>query len=81
MTNTTTLATARAIYPRARPANDDQQSIGQVLRALQRRPARTSYFVATVFSAAWLSAASLWRGPIMPDLTRRFGSGPLSPRR
>src|SRR5579885_1346923 len=27
-------------------ANDDQQSIGQVLQALQRRPARTSYMVA-----------------------------------
>src|ERR1700733_2812685 len=25
-------------------ANDDQQSIGQVLRALQERPPRTSYF-------------------------------------
>ncbi len=38
----------------ARAANDDQQSIGQILHALQRRPARTSYFVATVFSAAWI---------------------------
>src|SRR5262249_51111035 len=30
----------------ARAANDDQQSIGQILQALQRRPARSSYFVA-----------------------------------
>src|SRR5512133_272200 len=30
-----------------RPANDDRESIGQILRTLQRRPARTSYLVAT----------------------------------
>jgi hypothetical protein len=35
-------------------ANDDRQSIGQILQALQRRPARTSYFVAAIFSAAWI---------------------------
>jgi hypothetical protein len=40
--------------PGTRPANDDQQSIGQILHALQQRPARSSYFVATVFSAAWI---------------------------
>jgi hypothetical protein len=40
--------------PGARAANDDQQSIGQILRALQRRPARSSYFFATVFSCAWI---------------------------
>ena len=36
--------------PSARPANDDQQSIGQILQALQRRPARTPYFIAGLFS-------------------------------
>jgi hypothetical protein len=40
--------------PSAAPANDDQQSIGQVLRALQRRPARTPYLIAALFSAAWV---------------------------
>ena len=35
-------------------ANDDQQSIGRILRALQDRPARTSYLVAAMFSAAWV---------------------------
>ena len=35
---------------RLRVANDDQQSIGQILQSLQRRPARTSYFVAAMFS-------------------------------
>jgi len=38
----------------APPANDDQQSIGQVLQALQRRPARTPYALAALFSAAWV---------------------------
>src|SRR5258706_10104029 len=32
-----------------RAANDDRESIGQILRTLQRRPARTSYVTATVF--------------------------------
>ncbi len=40
--------------PGSPAANDDQQSIGQILHALRRRPARSSYFVATVFSAAWI---------------------------
>ena len=37
-------------------ANDDRQSIGQILQAVQRRPSRMSYAAATVFSAAWLVA-------------------------
>src|SRR4051812_7295380 len=37
-----------------RPANDDRESIGQILRTLQRRPARTSYIIATVFAVAWM---------------------------
>src|SRR5580658_8287972 len=45
----------RAAEPQPfRAANDDQQSIGRILRALQDRPARTSYFVAALFSAAWV---------------------------
>src|SRR2546430_15405838 len=39
-----------------RPANDDRESIGQILRTLQRRPARTSYTIATVFAVAWVLA-------------------------
>jgi hypothetical protein len=37
-----------------RAANDDQQSIGQILQVLQRRPNRTPYIVAAVFSGAWV---------------------------
>src|SRR5688500_2503965 len=39
----------------ARPAaNDDRQSIGQILQTLQRRPPRTSYWVASIFALAWV---------------------------
>ena len=37
-------------------ANDDRRSIGQILQAVQRRPSRMSFTVATIFSAAWLVA-------------------------
>ncbi len=51
----TTRLAPRAGDPRVFPvANDDQQSIGQVLQALQNRPARTSYFVAAIFSGVWI---------------------------
>ena len=42
-----------------RAANDDRESIGQILRTLQRRPARTSYFTATVFAGLWVLAGLL----------------------
>src|SRR6266702_162046 len=39
-----------------RAANDDRESIGQILRTLQRRPAHTSYVTATVFAVVWVLA-------------------------
>ena len=38
-------------------ANDDRASIGQILQTLQRRPSRTPYVIAGVFSAAWIVCA------------------------
>src|SRR3984957_2760584 len=38
-------------------ANDDRASIGQILQSLQRRPSRTPYVVAVLFSAAWIVCA------------------------
>src|SRR5262249_20354314 len=35
-------------------ANDDRASIGQILQTLQRKPARTPYTIAAIFSAAWV---------------------------
>src|SRR5262245_20345876 len=39
-----------------RADNDDRESIGQILRTLQRRPAHTSYITATVFAGLWVLA-------------------------
>lgn len=52
----------------ARAANDDQQSIGQILQALQRRPARSSYFVAASFSGAWIIGCLALSLAYMSDL-------------
>ncbi len=40
-----------------RAANDDRETIGQVLQSLQRRAARTPYIVAGLFAAAWVVSA------------------------
>jgi hypothetical protein len=56
-------------------ANDDQQSIGQVLRALQRRPARSSYFAATAFSAAWFVGCLFLLWAFYPDIAAAMGPG------
>ena len=57
----------------ARAANDDQQSIGQVLQALQRRPAHTSYFVAAVFSGAWVIGCLALSWAYLSDLNAALG--------
>jgi hypothetical protein len=41
--------------PSARAANDDRQSIGDLLRGLQLRPARRGYFIASLLSVAWVT--------------------------
>ena len=59
----------------ARAANDDQQSIGQILQALQRRPPRTSYMVAAVFSAAWIVGCLALSWAYLSDLSAAAGPG------
>jgi len=61
--------------PAARAANDDQQSIGQILHALQRRPARSSYFVATAFSAAWIVGCLSLSFAYLSDINAALGPG------
>ena|SRR5207249_1994477 len=39
-----------------RPANDDRESIGSILRLLQQTPSRTSYVLASVFAGVWIVA-------------------------
>jgi hypothetical protein len=59
----------------ARAANDDQQSIGQILQALQRRPARSSYLVAALFSGAWIIGCLALSLAYMSDLHAALGAG------
>src|SRR5579863_8508704 len=61
--------------PAARAANDDQQSIGQILHALQRRPARSSYFIATAFSAAWVVGCLSLSVAYLSDISAALGPG------
>ena len=37
-------------------ANDDRQSVGQMLQLLQRGPSRRAYLAAALFSVAWVAA-------------------------
>ena len=62
---------SRDLRPEAAPpaANDDRRSIGQILQTLQRRPAHTSYFVAAVFSAAWIVGCLALSWAFLSDLT------------
>ncbi len=64
--------------PMRRPANDDRESIGQILRSLQRRPARTSYLVATVFAVVWVLAGIVLGWMYLPELKASLGPSGLS---
>src|SRR5215208_2373440 len=55
------------------PANDDRESIGSILRALQRRPARTSYILASVFAAVWVIAGFALGWLYLPQLQAALG--------
>src|SRR6516164_530050 len=59
----------------ARAANDDQQSIGQILQSLQRRPARSSYFIAAVFSGLWIIGCIALSWAYLSDLHGAVGAG------
>src|SRR5215204_4961332 len=43
---------------RAAVANDDRESVGSILQALQRRPSRRPYVLATLASLLWLGAVA-----------------------
>jgi hypothetical protein len=61
--------------PAAPAANDDQRSIGQILHALQQRPARSSYFVATAFSCAWIIGCLSLSFAYLSDINAALGPG------
>ena len=58
---------------RAYPANDDQQSIGQILRALRNHPPRTSYFLAAIFSGAWIVGCLALSWAYLGDVSAALG--------
>src|SRR5438067_3085479 len=61
-----------------RAANDDRESIGQILRTLQRRPARTSYLTATVFTGLWVLAGLVLGWMYVPEVQSALGPTGLS---
>src|SRR5712671_2336732 len=42
------------VRPSQRAANDDRQSVGQILQSMQRRPSRAPYMAAFFISATWV---------------------------
>src|ERR1700712_258120 len=62
--------------PPPRPANDDRETIGQILQAIQKgRPARNVYTLATLFAGVWLLGAGLLTVSFLPSLQAVVGQG------
>ena len=62
--------------PRAprRAANDDRETIGQILQAIQKgRPARGVYTLATVFAGVWIVGCALLTASFLPSLQAAMG--------
>jgi hypothetical protein len=62
--------------PRAprRAANDDRETIGQILQAIQKnRPARSVYTLATIFAGVWLVGCGLLTISFLPSLQAATG--------
>src|ERR1700709_2154831 len=66
--------------PPRRAANDDRETIGQLLQALQKgRPARNVYTLATLFAGVWLLGAGLLTVSFLPSLQASIGQGRGTP--
>jgi len=62
--------------PRAprRAANDDRETIGQILQALQKgRPARSIYTLATLFTGVWIAGCVLLTLSFLSSLQAAIG--------
>ena len=58
------------------PANDDRETIGQILQAIQKgRPARNVYTLATLFAGVWVVGAGLLTVAFLPSLQAFIGQG------
>src|SRR3954469_20843405 len=59
-----------------RAANDDRETIGQILQAIQKgRPTRNVYMLATLFAGVWLLGAGLLTVSFLPSLQASIGQG------
>src|SRR3954469_9690302 len=59
-----------------RAANDDRETIGQILQAIQKgRPTRNVYRLATLFAGVWLLGAGLLTVSFLPSLQASIGQG------
>ena len=62
--------------PTRRAANDDRETIGKLLQAIQKgRPARNVYTIATTFAAVWLIGVGLLTFNFLPSLQAAMGQG------
>ncbi|MDO9059896.1 MAG: methyl-accepting chemotaxis protein, partial [Bradyrhizobium sp.] len=60
-----------------RAANDDRETIGQILQAIQKgRPARNVYTLATLFAGVWIIGCALLTYSFLPALQASIGQGP-----
>ena len=60
-----------------RAANDDRETIGQILQAIQKgRPARNVYTLATLFAGVWIIGCALLTFSFLPALQASIGQGP-----
>src|SRR5882757_7494979 len=56
------------VRPGQYAANDDRQTIGQILRTLEQRPSRGPYVTATLFGLAWAACGVALAFLYLPDL-------------
>src|SRR5882757_2545678 len=62
--------------PTRRPANDDRETIGQLLQAIQKgRPARSVYTIATMFAGVWLVGCGILAISFLSSLQAAVGQG------
>src|SRR3954454_21280025 len=67
---------AEESHPTRRAANDDRETIGQILQAIQKgRPARNVYALATIFAGVWILGAALLTISFLPSLQAAIGQG------
>src|SRR3984893_5225548 len=62
--------------PARRAANDDRETIGQILQAIQKgRPARNVYTLASLFAGVWVVGCGLLTVSFLPALQAAIGQG------